>query len=54
MLKIFKYNIIIIYKLLILKIGPDANAALYPADNVWFGFNRLSINDLTPSGMQPM
>ena len=35
--------------------GPDMSKELYLKDDkIWFGFQRLSINDLTINGMQPM
>ena len=35
--------------------GPDMRKELYlKEDKIWFGFQRLSINDLSENGMQPM
>ena len=35
--------------------GPDKSKELYlEKERIWFGFQRLSINDLTTNGMQPM
>jgi len=35
--------------------GPDMSRDLYlEKDQIWFGFQRLAINDLTKNGMQPM
>jgi len=34
--------------------GPDKTLAVQPTPNVWMGFNRLAIQDLSAAGDQPM
>ena len=33
--------------------GPDASSIIEVRHNMWLGFHRLSINDLSDKGMQP-